>query len=119
MNKESTINPPFHKKTIKNTRTEEEQVDPKFTYTEQSIIVKKSLTRGFILSLIIYGLYIYQNVIKQHYKRHTPKTFVLLFMALSFSNYLLHTFTPEFYKYVISGIGWGVGSVMFKYIIDI
>lgn len=116
------LQPPIYhigKNVAVNNEKEEDQVDPKLGMKDQELIIKKSVTRGFVLSLMIAGLYIYQKVIRKHYKGHTPQTFFLLFLALTACNYLMHTFTPEFYKYVISGLGWGVGSVMFKYIIDI
>ena len=129
MSSESVLNPPLFStgssvnqstlNIIDKKQRDEDQVDPKFDMEEQKLILKKSLTRGFVLSLMVSGLYIYQKVMKRNQRGHNMNTFLLLFLTLSVCNYLMHTFTPEFYRYVISGIGWGVGSVMIKHIIDI
>lgn len=125
MRGESPNNPPIHvtqyggnRMVVTNNDNDVDEL-PDLTPENQKKIVIKSLTRGLVLSIMIAGLYIYQKVIKKHQKGHTPQTFFLLFIAISICNYMMHTFTPEFYTYVISGLGWGVGSVMFKYIIDI
>ena len=120
MNESSVLSPPV---TLKGgnyvfQKNEDDEL-PRLDNDSQKKIIIKSVTRGFILSLMIGGLYIYQKYTKKHYRGHNKNTFIFLFIALSSCNYLMHTFTPEFYSYVISGIGWGVGSVMFKYIIDI
>ena len=123
MSSESVLSPPVYSavspKSANYIINQEEDDSPKTDPESQRKIIFKSITRGFVFSLMIGGLYIYQKVIRKHYKNQTPTTFFFLFIALSSCNYLMHTFTPEFYNYVISGLGWGVGSVMFKYIIDI
>ena len=78
------LQPPIYhigKNVAVNNEKEEDQVDPKLGMKDQELIIKKSVTRGFVLSLMIAGLYIYQKVIRKHYKGHTPQTFFLLFLA--------------------------------------
>lgn len=77
-----------------------------------------SSKRALVITLLAYLLYNYQRYVSSFHNNHNYHSFVYLFIIMAVTLFIIETFTPELYKNIMYGIGWGVGAALLNRILE-
>ena len=83
-----------------------------------SEIVIRSLRIGFIISVLMLGLYHYDKLVKPNKGKHTIRSFLYLFISISASFYTIQSMAPSLYPPLTTGMGWGIGAFLVKTVLN-
>ena len=93
---------------IQDEKKEKIRKELKYIYSESY----ESIYTALVLTILIFGLYHYKLMLKNMNGNHNGKTFLLLFIMLSLSFFVIRLTIPGMYGHFSSGLGWGIGTVL-------
>lgn len=79
----------------------------------------KTFKTSFVLSVIVFMLYKYQQYMSLNYHNHSVNSFMSLLVMMNVILFSVKYTNPEFANNIMYGIGWGIGFALLNRIVDL